>query len=185
MELQHLNVKLFVEGNLPVDPARFIEVFHQWIRDQVLDELLIDVADYRHVPAGPGVMLIAHHANYSMDHTGGRCGLLYSRKAALDGSNRDRLGQAVRQAGLAAHLLEDHFGSAGLRFGRRELELAVNDRALAPNTPDTLRACRPELEAFFSEWLGGDQFQIDHGGDPRRRFSVRVTTAAPFDLQAL
>ena len=58
MELQHINVKIYVEGDLPVDPAEFITVFHQWVKDKVLDELLIDVADYRHVPAGPGVLLV-------------------------------------------------------------------------------------------------------------------------------
>ena len=46
-------------------PARFeladaVAVFHQWIRDGVCPEMLIDVADYRHVPAGPGVLLIGH-----------------------------------------------------------------------------------------------------------------------------
>ena len=72
MDLQHVNVKFLVEGDLKVDPARFIEVFHQWIRDETLEELLIDVADYRHVPSGPGVMLIALEADYSMDHADNR-----------------------------------------------------------------------------------------------------------------
>ncbi len=45
MELQHVNVKIFVEDDDAVDPERFIGAFHRWIRDRVLDELLIDVAD--------------------------------------------------------------------------------------------------------------------------------------------
>ena len=49
-------------------------VFHQWIRDSVCPEMLIDVADYRHVPAGPGVMLIGHEANYSLDNRENRLG---------------------------------------------------------------------------------------------------------------
>ncbi len=45
MELQHVNVKIFVEDDEVVDPERFIGVFHLWIRDRVLDELLIAGAD--------------------------------------------------------------------------------------------------------------------------------------------
>ena len=59
-------------------------------------ELLLDVADYRHVPAGPGVMLIGNEGDYSVDNTGDRLGIRYNRKAALDGDNQDRLRQAAR-----------------------------------------------------------------------------------------
>ena len=50
-----------------VELEEFIPVFHDWIQTQQLAELLIDVADYRHVPHGPGVVLVAHDAHYAMD----------------------------------------------------------------------------------------------------------------------
>ncbi len=101
MQLQHVNVKIYVDGDLNVDPARFIEVFHRWIREQATNELLIDVADYRHVPSGPGVLLVGFEADYGMDNTGGRYGLRYNRKAPLEGSNADRVRQALRSAAYA------------------------------------------------------------------------------------
>ena len=55
-------------------------MFHDWIQNQRLDELLIDVVDYRHVHDGPGVILIAHDAHYAFDTSEGRLGLLYSRR---------------------------------------------------------------------------------------------------------
>ena len=64
---------------------QLIPVFHRWIREQAMPELLIDVADYSHVPAGPGVMVIGHEANYSVDNRENRLGLLYNRRAALEG----------------------------------------------------------------------------------------------------
>jgi len=182
MELQHVNVKIYVDGDLIVAPARFIDVLHRWIRDQVLDELLIDVADYRHVPAGPGVMLISHDADYSMDNTGGRWGLLYNRKAAVEGSNEDRLRQAVASAANACRLLEEEFTGDGLEFSRNELQIIINDRALAPNTPETLAATQPELESFLSTLFGHGDFTITPESDPRRRFGVTVTASSPFDL---
>ena len=51
MNLQHVNIKIFVDGAMTVDPERFIEVFHRWIAERSMDEMLIDVADYRHVPS--------------------------------------------------------------------------------------------------------------------------------------
>ncbi len=186
MELQHVNVKMYVDGDLAIDPAAFIDVFHAWIREHTLDELLVDVADYRHVPAGPGVMLIGHEADYSMDHAGDRWGLRYNRKAAVDGSNDDRLRQALRSAIHACQLLEEHFsGPELLRFSRREFEVFINDRALALNTPETLAACRPTLESFLASALGHDQFSLEPRPAPRSLFGVAVTVARPFDLTTI
>lgn len=187
MQFQHVNVKLFVDGSLRVDPARFIEVFHRWVRDQALDELLIDVADYRHVPAGPSVLLVGLEADYGFDNTGNRYGLRYNRKASLDGTNRDRIGHALRSAARVCRLLENEFESEGpLRFSRQEFELFINDRALAPNTPETFEALKPDLEAALNQVLGHDDFSLTHVfEDPRHRFGVNVRVARPFDLSAI
>ncbi len=185
MELQHVNVKIYVEGDLPVDPADFIPVFHQWVKDKVMDELLIDVADYRHVPAGPGVLLVGLEADYDMDNTDNRWGLRYSRKAPLEGTNEDRFRQAFRSAAHACGMLEKQFaGDSPLKFSRREFELFVNDRALAPNTPETFEACKPELESFLQNLLGHDEFDLVHRDDPRRLFGVTISSAQPFELTA-
>ena len=185
MDLQHVNVKIYVEGDLSVDCERFIEVFHRWIQEQALDELLIDVADYRHVPAGPGVVLIGYEADYGMDNAGNRFGLLYNRKAPLDGSNEDRFGQAFRSAANACQMLEAEFAESGpLKFSRQEFELFINDRAIAPNTPETFQACKEDLESFLSNLLGHSEFTLEQHTDPRSRFGVTVTVAKPFELSA-
>ena len=41
---------------------------------------MIDVANYAHVPKGPGVALIGHGTDYFIDEGEGRLGLLYNRK---------------------------------------------------------------------------------------------------------
>jgi len=42
------------------------DVFHSWIARGELNDLLVDVADYQHVPRGPGVLLIGHECNYQV-----------------------------------------------------------------------------------------------------------------------
>jgi len=186
LNLQHINVKIYVEDDSGVDLSRFIDVFHRWIKQQSLDELLIDVVDYRHVPAGPGVILIGHEADYAMDNKGGRLGLLYNRKAQLDGSNADRFGQALSSAAKACQMLENEFKDNGaLIFSRQEFELFINDRAIAPNTAETLRNCQDEIVSFLTDTVGHDQFSLEHHSDPRQRFGVEVKVAKAFELAAI
>ena len=186
MDLQHVNVKIFVDGDLTVDPARFIEIFHSWVQQQSMDEMMIDVADYRHVPAGPGVVLVGHESDYAMDNAENRYGLLYNRKAVLEGSNHDRFRHSLEQAAHACRLLEVALdGEAPLRFDRRDFELIINDRALAPNTPQTYAECKADLESFLNKTLGHSDFNLQHRDDPRRRFSVNIKLKKPLDLEAI
>ena len=179
MELQHINIKIFVDGELPGAAEQFINIFHNWTAEQSCEELLIDVADYRHVPTGPGVVLVGLEADYAMDQAGGRWGLLYNRKAPVSGTNQDRLTQAFRAASAACQRLESEM--AGLTFSRQEFQIVVNDRALAPNTPETLAGCRADLEAFLQS-LGQAEATMTAETESRRRFGVLVQTTSPIDL---
>ena len=185
MELQHVNVKIFVEDDDVVDPERFIGAFHRWIRDRVLDELLIDVADYRHVPDGPGILLAGHDALYSIDHTGGRWGLRYNRRTVLEGSNEDRIRQAFEAAAWACALLEEELrDDAPVRFSRTEFEVFVNDRALAPNTSETYAAYKADLEAFARSLLGSEDFELEHHKGSHNRLAVTVHLGKSYALAA-
>jgi hypothetical protein len=173
--LQHVNIKIFA-AQRDIDLAQAIPVFHRWIQESTVPELLIDVANYKHVPDGPGVMLIGHEADYSLDETGGRLGLLYNRKAVGDGDARAALVQAHTAAVAAAKRLELEPEFAGkLRFDYNDLAVIINDRMLAPNTDETWDALRPEFESFFATVFGEHAFALERLGEPRDRFSVRVS----------
>lgn len=183
MELQHIVCKVFVDGEFPVEQVRVINTFHDWIREEWLPELLVDVADYRHVPEGPGVMLIGHEADYNLDYTDGRCGLRYVRKAGLEGSNEDKVRQAYRAAVTACTRLENEFKDAGLRFSRTSFELQVNDRAIAPNTPETEREFRPIVEQFVGGMTGGNGFSLTAPEDRRRLCGYVVECEQPVEWE--
>ena len=187
MEIQHVNVKILVDGEQAIDPERWIEVFHQWVSQQSTEELLIDVADYRHVSAGPSVVLVGHEADYALDHAEDRYGLLYNRKAAVEGSNADRLRQAMGAAIGACRQLETAFnGSSPLRFDRQEFEVIVNDRALAPNTESSYADCQRELATVLREIWDGIEFSFRrHSEDPRCRLGIVVNSAQPIDFHLM
>ena len=166
VELQHINVKLFLKDpeNLNLDSV--IPLFHSWIQDQIFDELLLDVADYRHVKHGPGLILIGHEADYSLDNTDGLLGVRYNRKAPLPGTNVDRLIQATRSALVACQRLEsmsdnkyyvkspDAGFDARLQFNGLDAQVIINDRLLAPNNKNTREAVAPDFQRLASKLFG-------------------------------
>ena len=179
-----LQVKIFIHGSAPpLEP--FIPVFHQWIKQKRFPELLIDVANYAHVPKGPGVGLVGHESEYFIDQGEGRAGLLYTRKR--DGSaNGDGLGRAFRRALHAAILLEREEAFAGtLRFGSNELQLCVADRLRAPSSPATFAALRPELDAFCSKLFGSGGYQLTLASTPRQLFTVAIGAEGDASLAEL
>jgi len=186
MEFQHLNVKLFVEKEEKVDLEVLIPVFHSWIQNQAAGELLLDVADYRHIRSGPGVILIGHEGNYSLDNTGGRLGVRYNRKAALEGTNQDRLVQATHATLAACRRLEIEPRLGGtILFHGREIEVLINDRLLAPNTLETRAAADSEFRTFFSTLFRDIEYAVSYPQDPRSLFSVHVKASQAFDTTAL
>jgi hypothetical protein len=175
VQVQHVNVKIFAQTPAAdLDLAGAIAVFHRWIQDRVCEELLIDVADYRHVPGGPGVLLVGHEANYSLDLASNRLGLLYNRKAWRDGGPRDNLSQAFHAALAACRRLEkEPEFQDRLKFSAGDCEVIINDRLLAPNTEATWQALKPAFEEFFGG-LYSSGATFERSTDPRERLRVSV-----------
>ncbi len=183
MNVQHINIKFFLENPDEVKLEEYLGIFNNWIQRQEMPELLLDVADYIHVHNGPGVILIGHEADYSLDNRAGRLGLLYNRKAPLDGSVQEKLAQAARAALTAARLLEKE---NGLKFSGQEAQVIINDRLLAPNTQETFAALDPDLRTFFGTLYGGVEYILTYqSGDSRERFTVNVKVAERFDVETL
>lgn len=177
--MQHINLKLFARTPAPEDIAPAIPMFHRWIQTSALPELLIDVADYAHVPAGPGVLVIGHEANYGLDLTSNRLGLLYNRKAVLDGSDLDTLRHAWDRVQTAAKLISESPEFTGkLQFKDDELEIILNDRLLYPNKPETWEQVRPAVDTFLAELWPGAQWEVTHASDPRERFTAQIRRTA-------
>ena len=182
MNIQHLNIKFYLENPELVNLAEYGAVFNTWIQKQRLEELLIDVADYLHVYHGPGILLIGYEADYSLDNRGGRLGLLYNRKEQMDGTSQEKLAQAARAALTAAQILEKE---NNLKFNGSEVQLTVNDRLLVPNSPESFSALESDLNVFFNRLYEGTENKLTHQPDPRERFTVDVKTEARFDVDTL
>jgi hypothetical protein len=173
-------VKVYAATGDALGPHDFIAVFHEWIQKKRLDEVLIDVTDYSHVHRGPGVVLICHDANYSVDRLDGRLGLTFHRKREREGSLADRLRASLRSTLAACRALEEAPAlGEQMRFAGGELLFRVNDRLHAPNTDESFRALEPDLRAVCEALYGDAPLEIARTGEPHELFTVRVRAGGP------
>ena len=189
MDAYRIHVKLDAELADGFNAESLIPVFHRWIQADALDdEVLIDVADYRHVPTGPGVMLIAHHANYALDFDGGRPGVLYARKRPPEepAPFADRLRDALRRAVVAAQALGvEPALRGGVRVTGGAFTLRLVDRLAAPNTESTYAAIEPILRGLAADLFDGAGLRIERETNPRAPFALRVEAARAPGVEAL
>ena len=178
-DVVRIGVKLYAQNPEVVDADAYVGLFHGWIQQRVLDGVPIDVADYKHVPDGPGIMLIGHEADRSIDFGEGRPGVLYQRKRDLDGSLDDRFGVALEGADAIAERVEGDPAAGGVVFGREEILVRINDRLRAPNEDATLDAIRPALESALATVRPGSTARITRlTHDPKGPFTARVLLTA-------
>lgn len=165
-----IQLKLYATGAVDLDAV--VPIFHAWIREQKLDELLVDVVDYKHVPGGPGIALIGHASDYFLDLGEGRPGLVYSRKRDAPD---DVLGDALARLLAAASLLE----AEGIQFSTNELLMRVNDR-LAEDDFDSIKGA---LSALMPRLVS--EFEVEPSGAPKQLLSARVRAPGAPDIATL
>lgn len=183
MESQRYALEIDVEEPFEAAPADFILFFHRVIQEGSLPEICVDVADYSHVPDGPGVMLICHEAHYSIARVAGRLRLRCALKRGATGDAASRIRRVAERLFRAARLLERSDLFAGkLRFATSSARLAIEDRLLAPNTSRTFESLAPTLAAVVNR-VWGDRPLLSRTGGPKEPFQVQINlpAAPPLD----
>ena len=169
-----LGAKVYLVGTEGIDFGDFIEVFNRWIQDQpIAGHLLIDVHDYRHVQQGPGVLLVGHQGNFSLDFGEGRPGLAYYRKQPLGSDLSSNLHAVLATLLRACRLLQDSSG-VELKFATGEVEVFANDRLLAPHRRDEEASFQEALSGILHLIANGNGEYSVRGGDPRERLAVTL-----------
>ncbi len=169
-------IKLFCEPGTSPEAVALIPIFHRWIQERWLPLSLIDVADYSHVPNGPGVMLVADEGYLSFDGRGGRVGLAWTRRrSASNFANRDEMRADLALLVSAAERLEAANELKPVpRFAREGLEAWALDRLLTePGGSSHRDFAAVAGEAFSGFIAAGSQRMELVGGDPREPAAVR------------
>jgi hypothetical protein len=186
MDLHKFGIKFFATDAQAIDILRLIPIYHRWIQEKALDDLLIDVADYSHVPSGPGVMLIAHEGNYALDETGHERGVVYYSKQKLTGELSERFAQVACKALEATQLMSRDADLEGaLRISGTDLQFFSNDRLAAPNTQTAYDEIEPAFERFLDRLYDGAPYTLSREKDPKERLSFRVHVKANVNVDTL
>lgn len=172
MDLHRIQLKFYLNPPANLSPEEVFRAFSAWI-PTTPDQTLIDVADYSHLPDGPLTVLVGHQANYTLDHSDRRLGLLYTRKQPLETGLQQALGEALK----ACRRLEEESELAGrVSFAGGEFLLVANDRLRTPNTETTRQALAPQLDPVLARLYGGARLDISRDPNPRQRFNLLVRT---------
>lgn len=175
--IERVCVKLYGPEPEGVGDQAFVPVFHEWIREGELALVAVDVADYAHVPDGPGIMLLTHETAFALDRSDGRFGLLAQRRISTGevrgaGAVSRTLGQALE---LAALLERDPRLAGRLAFRRSAVRVEANDRLRAPNSEEGYRAFEPLVRAAVRLAFPGRSATLTRvPNDPRDRLGVDV-----------
>ena len=74
-----------------------------------------------------------------------------------------------------------------MKFGTDEMIIRLHDRLLAPNTPETFKQVRGDIERVASDLYGAGNFDVEHVLSEKLPFEVRIkaTTSSLPDVSSL
>jgi len=149
MSIESINFKVHSKIQ-PEGLEQFLPVFYDWIRLELLEGLFIDVADYSHVPGGPGVLLIGDRIHLAVEFGAeNRFGISFQDKRQGDKANPDRIEAAIRKILRASLALEqDDRISPALIFEPEIIRVRVS------GTVSSTEVLRSRLEKIFRKIYG-------------------------------
>ena len=187
-----LSVKFFFE-KLSIDVEDFIPVFHRWIRENVVpNELLLDVADYKHIVDGPAILLVGHEADYVVDLTDAKPGLMYVRKRDAGSDLSEALGTTLSQALNGVKLTESDVELKGkLKLRTDAATIVLLDRLNYTNAAngdgaDTAAAAAlSQLSDNLAPIFGDDATVTRVTNDPREPLTFELSAPSAPDVDTL
>ncbi len=160
MQAHRFTIKYPFKDSPDIDLNAVTNLFHNWIQQDAVDGLLLDVADYKHVPDGPGIMLVGDKVEYNLDFEKGQPGFMYIRKRALDVALEDELSIGLARLNKAAAQLN----AIGLIVDESHIELTFRDRLRLPNTTEAFTQIVPIVADAFGAGTQIERVQNDERG---------------------
>jgi hypothetical protein len=186
MNTHKVSVKLYLDKGQDVAPETWFRIFNAWISNHQGTDVLIDVADYSHVPAGPVALLVGHEYDICIDDSDQKRGLLYRRKQPVDGGFGSQLEAAIRSTCEICRRLEtDTELGNQVVFCANDMRIVLNDRLNAPNSEETLNAIRADVNALLNRLYAGAAVVAHRRENARERFTLDVSANGHWTVESL
>jgi len=180
MNPHRISVKYYLQDPDTLDSEKLIPMFHGWILHAKVPGMLIDVADYRHMIDGPGVVLIGHETDYAMDMSEGRPGILCRRKRAIESDWDQMLRSLFRNALTACQTIaEEKIFAAPPRCATDEALLVFADRLNTSNTQQACDRLTEQVQPFIEKLYDSAAVNLHRDSlDERSCLGLRIKVSA-------
>ena len=170
--LQRVDLKQMIDSGIEPDLDPFLVIFDRWRKQDDHPADWVDLADYAHMPEGPGILIAGKRETFSVNLNPPGIGLLTSVRRGLEGSLEDRFRESLRRARrLNEALMAEPEFPGEFRIVEGAWEVFVNDRLLFPNTDESDTLVRPQLAAAMGVDAQSLERHADAGG--RLGYSIR------------
>jgi hypothetical protein len=144
------------------------------------------LADYAHVPRGPGIVLAGQRCNFSFDMADPAPGILYFARRGLTGPPADRLASAIRSClELSQRLIAEPEFPSSVQLRTDSWELLFPDRLETPNDPTTDSALRPTVQQTLDTLFGAHGYELPPHSDAKQAYGFSIRAKKADSLAAL
>ena len=183
--LQKINIGWNLRDPKMLRDEELFRIFNEWISENS-DEVLIDVADYKHLHHGPTTILIGHSANYFLETKDQQKSVVYARKQPQDGDLSKRLTLTLQSSMQCCIKLENHSELQGrVKFNGGEVQFVANDRLQAANTEENRQCFQQHLSPILDTLYGSQKYTFECINQSEDRLAVTARTTSSLDLSDL
>ena len=183
--LQRIQIKILSNAPQDLSLEPFIEIFARWRKEKHPAEW-VDLADYAHVPRGPGIVLIGQRCNFAFDTADPAPGILYTAKKGLTGTHPERLHSALQWClELSQRFVGEPQFPPAVKLRTGALEIRFPDRLETPNTASADDALRPVVQQALDAFYGTGGYALIPQTDPRQCYGFSVQAKQAIPLEAL
>ncbi len=174
-DLQRIDLKVLAiaPAKPPLDPI--LTIFDRWRKEEDAPSDWVDLADYAHMPQGPGVMMAGKRENFAVDTNEPGLGILLQTRKDLDGAVEQRFLEAFRRhLRLAARLAGEAEWPSEIKVDSSKWLITVNDRLHFPNNDESEHELKTGLVAALDHIFGQNGYQLKRDEDQRHRYGYAL-----------
>lgn len=173
--LQRIQIKIRTDAPSAVNLDPFLEIFGRWRHEKEDPAQWVDLADYAHMPRGPGIVLVGHRCNISFDLTPPGPGILYAAKKGLGGSQAERMASAFQSClEFTKRLTAEKEFPVNIHLRPDAIEIRFNDRLDTPNEAAIDQELRPALRQVLDALFGSKDYKLISQSDPKQSYGFSI-----------
>lgn len=176
MDLQRIDLKVFLDAPDGVKLEPVLTIFDRWRQQTDHPADWVDLADYAHMQQGPAILMAGKRDRIAVDTNLPGAGILVQTQKGLAGSIEERFVEAFRRhLSMSTELAAAPEFPSALSVRGGDWLVTINDRLQFPNTDATDQAVRSGMVAALDRLFGEAGYNLERDNDPQRRYAYRVT----------